>query len=212
MAEELGKIEKPPVEKFAGVRKVIMVPLIFSGKNAPQDFLELYNRCWGQIAGQVAKLEARLGQVTRIYHEMILASGQEGMKILEQLNPSSHQLVKARGENGTNIQPIEDAELAAENMDWERCLMVAMSEKARAKILEFHAESSARRYEYIGRKIDETLGEGEIGLLFIREGHRVQFPGDMEILNVYPPALDEIHRWLRDYGQRMSPSEEKEGK
>jgi hypothetical protein len=26
----------------------------------------------------------------------------------------------------------------------------------------------------------------------------VQFPGDVEVFSIFPPALDEIHRWLRD--------------
>ncbi|MCK4581439.1 MAG: hypothetical protein KAU10_08800, partial [Dehalococcoidia bacterium] len=29
-------------------------------------------------------------------------------------------------------------------------------------------------------------------------GHRLQFPGDIEVFSVFPPALDEIHRWVRD--------------
>ena len=37
-----------------------------------------------------------------------------------------------------------------------------------------------------------------MALLFIREGHRVQFPPDIEVFSVAPPVLDEIHRWLRD--------------
>jgi hypothetical protein len=35
-------------------------------------------------------------------------------------------------------------------------------------------------------------------LLFIREGHLVQFPPDIDVFSVAPPALDEIHRWARD--------------
>jgi hypothetical protein len=37
-----------------------------------------------------------------------------------------------------------------------------------------------------------------VALLFIREGHLVQFPQDIEVFMVAPPALDEIHRWARD--------------
>ena len=38
----------------------------------------------------------------------------------------------------------------------------------------------------------------EAGLLFIREEHSVQFPSDIEVFSIFPPALDEIHRWYRD--------------
>jgi hypothetical protein len=48
------------------------------------------------------------------------------------------------------------------------------------------------------KQISETLKDDEAGLLFIREEHSVQFPTDIEVFSVFPPALDEIHRWFRD--------------
>jgi hypothetical protein len=50
----------------------------------------------------------------------------------------------------------------------------------------------------MAKKISETLEDDEAGLLFIREGHSMQFPGDVEVFSIFPPALDEIHRWLRE--------------
>jgi guanylate kinase len=32
----------------------------------------------------------------------------------------------------------------------------------------------------------------------MRESHQLQFPTDIQIIYVAPPALDEINRWLRD--------------
>jgi len=72
-------------------------------------------------------------------------------------------------------------------------------------ISDFFTESMKKRYEHIAKIIDETLKEDEAALLFIREGHRVQFPSDIEVFSVAPPALDDIHRWLRD----RSATEEK---
>ena len=34
----------------------------------------------------------------------------------------------------------------------------------------------------------------------------VQFPGDIEVFMVAPPALDAIHRWLRDRPTRSEPT------
>jgi hypothetical protein len=63
-------------------------------------------------------------------------------------------------------------------------------------------------------KISETLKGDEAGLLFIREGHSVQFPSDIEVFSIFPPALDEIHRWYRDQARleidkRVEESKEK---
>ena len=56
---------------------------------------------------------------------------------------------------------------------------------------------SSQSYKEFNKVINETLKDDEIAILFIREGHGVQFPDDVEVFSVAPPALDEIHRWLR---------------
>ncbi len=65
---------------------------------------------------------------------------------------------------------------------------------SKPKHSEFYVEASRKRYEHIARRIDEALKANEVGMLFIREGHRVQFPQDIEVFSVAPPALDEIRR------------------
>ena len=39
----------------------------------------------------------------------------------------------------------------------------------------------------------------ETGLLLIGERHQVQFPADIEVFYVAPPALDEYRRWLQNW-------------
>jgi hypothetical protein len=48
-----------------------------------------------------------------------------------------------------------------------------------------------------------------VALLFIREGHLVQFPRDIDVFSVAPPALDEIHRWARDRAAQREKGQEK---
>jgi len=79
-----------------------------------------------------------------------------------------------------------------------------------SKVSEFYVEVAKKRNELMAKKISETLKDDEAGLLFIREGHSVQFPIDIEVFSVFPPALDEIHRWLRDQaGLGIEKAEEK---
>jgi len=73
-----------------------------------------------------------------------------------------------------------------------------MSDKVAMKVSESYIEASRKRYEHISKRIDETLEGDEVAILFIREGHMVQFSKDVEVFSVAPPALNEIHRWLRD--------------
>lgn len=199
MSEELGKIEKPEVGSFTAGRKILQVPLIYAGKDSPADYLELFDKYWQQAVEMITKLENSLGSVTIIYHETVAAGGQEGLKMLEILNPKSHSIVADRSKGEDRLKCIEDNDLLGEVMDWERCIMTGfLSEKVAKQVYQFYNEASHKRYEYIGKTIDETLKAGDVALLFIREGHLVQFPKDIDVFSVAPPALDEIHRWARD--------------
>ena len=198
MSEELGKIEKPPVEEFKRGRKLYFVPLIYCGKESPAEYLEKFNKYWNQVENQMSDLELKLGKVDKIYHELISASGEDGVKAIKDLNDKSYQIIKNRLDKGAQLEATEDRELLTEFMDWSRCLVVGLqNQKVFTKVYESYTEASKKRNEYIAGQIDETLKVDEIGILFIREGHQVQFPSDIQVFYVAPPALDEINRWLR---------------
>jgi hypothetical protein len=199
MAQELGKINKPEADSFKQGRRLLLVPLIYSYKDSPSEYTEKYELYWKQAIGHIANLEAKIGTVSRVYHESISLGGEDGLKIMEGLNPKSCQIAKQRCQDGATLEVIEDKELAEETIDWERCLFIGfLSDKVARKVSESYIEASRKRYEHISKKIDETLQTNEIGVLFIREGHLVQFPEDIEVFSISPPALDEIHRWFRD--------------
>ena len=199
MVEELGKIEKPRAERFKGERKLYVVSLLFSGEGAPDEYMEKFNLYWQHVGEHIANQEAKVGKVTRIYHESIALEGEDGLKVMEELSPLSCRLTSEKCQNGAVLEATELAELADECMDWERCILMGfLSQKAAKVVSAFYRKSSRKRYEHIARRIDETLEDDEVAILFIREGHMVQFPQDIEVFSVAPPVLDEIHRWLRD--------------
>ena len=199
MAEQLGKIEKPEADNYINKRKLYLVPLIFCGEDAPPEYTEKFNLYWKQVNEHLANLESKIGQVSHIYHESITLSGEDGLKLLEKLNPSCCQIARDKSRSGAALEATEDRELLEESMDWERCLLMGfISQKVAKMVVEFYVKASQKRYEQIARRIDETLKANEVGMLFIREGHGVQFPRDIEVFSVAPPALDEIRRWQRD--------------
>lgn len=211
MTEQLGKIEKPEAEQFKGGKKLYLVPLIFSGEDAPAEYKERCQRYWQQVAEQLANLEQKIGRVNRVYHESISLSGEEGMKLAEKINQSCYQIAKNKCDNGATFEVIEDEELLGEVIDWERCVLLGFATmKVASKVSEFYTEASKKRYEFMVNKITETLKDNEAGLLFIREGHRLQFPKDIEVFSIFPPALDEIHRWLRDEADKKKELKEEE--
>ena len=209
MAEELGKIEKPPVENFKGGRKLFFVPLVFSNPETPEDYVEKFNRYWEQVARQIDELAGKLGAVNRVYYELVSESGEAGSKAISQINEKSHGVVRACLEKKAQLEALEESDILMEFMDWNRCLLIGLqAPRVITTVYQAYIEAGKKRKELIARKIDETLKPDEIGLLLMRENHQVQFPPDIQLFYIAPPALDEIKRWLREREQK--PGEEKE--
>lgn len=203
MSQELGKIEKPQAEEFKKGRKLYFVPLIYCEKEPQAEYLEKFNKYWNQVENQVSSLELKLGKIDKIYHELISVGGEDGVKVIKDLNDRSYQIVENRVDKGTQLEATEEAELLTEFMDWSRCLVIGLqNQQVFTKVYEYYTEASKKRNEHIAKHIDETLKADEVGILFMREGHQIQFPSDIKVFYVTPPALDEIKRWLRDQGAK----------
>lgn len=202
---ELGRIERPEAEPFRGERKIYLVPLIFSPKDPPSEYVAILARYWGGAREHIRRLEERIGHVKRLYHESVPVGGDEGLELIEQINPRSHEIAKLKVEAGAIVEPLEDPEILAESVDWQRCLMVVSSQKVAGQIWARYREAARRRNEHMAKRIDESLQPGEAGLLFLLEEHSLQFPQSIQVFYVAPPALDEVHRWVRDHAR---PAEE----
>ena len=198
MSQELGKIERPAAEEYRAARKLFFVPLLFTPRDIQGELFEMVFRYWDQVESQLTSLELKLGIAKKVYHELVPVGGEEGGKIIEELNSTSYGIIKARLEKGAELEPLEDADLLTESMDWTRCLAIGLqNQKVFDKIYESYIEAQKKRNEHIAKVIDDTLKECEVGILLMREGHQVQFPADIEVFYVAPPGLDEIKRWLR---------------
>jgi len=213
MPEKVAKIPKSSVKDFKKGRKLFFVPLIYQGKDSPADYLEKLEKYWKQVEEQLTDLESKLGKVSRIYHELVSSTGDEGVKAIEELNNGSHHIAKSRVEKGARMEAVEDGGVLTEFMDWSRCLAAGVqSQKVLDTVYQSYVEAGKKRNESISRRLDETLKAGEIGILFMREGHQVQFPAGIEVFYITPPALDEINRWLRDYESRKTKDSKAERK
>jgi hypothetical protein len=211
MAEELGKIEKPPVTDFEGGRKLFFVPLILSNQEFPQEYLDKCLLYWEQVDLQISSLEIKLGNVTRIFHELIPESGEKGVQQIKDLKLGSLQIVQNRIERGALLEATEDHDILAELMDWSRCLSLGLqSQKVFSKIYESYNEVHDRRNDFISKKIQDTLKENESSMLIMAEGHHIQFPSDVKVFYIAPPELDDIKRWIRDYEAKIKSAHSEE--
>ncbi len=199
MAEELGKIEKPPAENFRLGRKLLFVPLLYAGEGFPDDYVKLTATYWEQVLKQVTDITARLGSVKHIFHELITESGAAGADAIKQLNPAGAALIEAALGQGAAVAAFEDAANLTEFMDWSRCLYIGLQNPdVEKKVFESYTAAAEQRKKHLAEVIDTTLRQDEMGLLVMRENHQVSFPSDIQVFYVAPPALDEIKRWTRE--------------
>lgn len=209
MSSELGKLEKPEAEQYRGQRKIYLVPLVFAPRQPSPEYAEMYDRYWSGVWEHLLKLEHSMGPISRIYHEAIGTAGAGGLEMAEQMSEKSAAVARIKAEAGASFEAAEDQDLVVESMDWQRCLVMGLeSRKAAEYVWGAYNEALKSRFESMRKRIDETLKPEEAGLLFISEEHRLQFPADVRVFYVSPPALDEIHRWLRDQRQHGAPQGE----
>jgi hypothetical protein len=197
MTEATEKTKEPQSKHFR--RKLYLVPFVFDLQDGPPEYGEKLEAYWGEVGNHVRNLEARFGKISKVYHESVPLGGEEGLKLVEQLNEKAHRMLRRKCQQGGKFVTLEDRDLFEETMDWRRCLAVVLSGPVLRKVSDFYREASRKRYELMAKRIDETLKDEEAGVLIIGEDHAVQFPSDIQVFYVSPPALDELHRLLRNH-------------
>lgn len=196
---QITQMPKPEAGQYKDNRKLFLVPTYNFGPDAPAEGNQLLERYWSEVRDHVDNLERTLGKIARVYHEEVFSAGPEGMEMLEARNHMASSFVKAMCHTNATLQVTEDSALVQESSDWQRCLYMGLiSEKVRTAVMEGLEQATLQRYEYVGKTIDETLEESEVGILFIRENHRIQFSPDIQVFYVAPPALDSLKRWMDD--------------
>ena len=211
-AQELGRVERPPAEQFQGMRRLLLVPLMFAPpaetEGGASDGQAIYDRYWDQVRTQIDALASGLGGLHRIYHESLVEGGQEGLDYLQMAYRHAHSFIQVRFQAGATLEATESIDLITETLDLQRCLMIPFTnDQVAARIQDWLAESTRARYEYIAAQIEQTLQPDETGLLLINERHQVQFPSDLEVFYVAPPALDEYRRWIQNWIARQQQAE-----
>ena len=208
MTTPLSQFPKPEAEQYKGQRKLFLVPSLILSPEAPEEGRNLLERYWSEVRDHIHNLERSLGPVTHIYHETVFSDDEEGMRLLETVNPGAYSFIQAMCQSTARLEVTEEEALVAESSDWQRCLSIGLaSEKVMTLALEGIQQATHQRFEHIGSRIDETLQEDEAGALFIREDHRIQFPSDIRVFFVAPPALDAFKRWIGDLVRQVPPQE-----
>ena len=195
---ELGKIERPSIESVEGKRKLYCVPSIHPIQEAPEDYKTLFTKFWDEAERQIERLE-HAGKVRKVFCEYLIPSGKDAAAALGQINERAAGIMTKKQQEDAEVLAIEREDLLGPFFDWRNCLAVVGTEEVASKVLEFYRESFDRRLKFMLNAIDTGLGSGEAGLLVISDEQRLklQFPPDIEVFLVTPPAYDDILKWMR---------------
>jgi hypothetical protein len=131
------------------------------------------NAMWERIALWASRLA--VGPALRIYQDGLPVSGQE-LRIVEDLAASgsrNHQVVLGLVRRGATLMGTESAELLLREYQLMQSASAGVPDEAtRARYVEHARTLLTQRDRAIAQRINETLGPGETGVLFIGALHQ----------------------------------------
>jgi hypothetical protein len=195
---ELGKVEKPSVEKFLGKKKLFCVNQVYIGEK-DEEFRKLLDRYWTEIDEHLRRLEVA-GRIKKIFLEGLVKDDEENISSIKDINENLYNLLRKRIDEGGKVVPIEEEGIFSAFVDLRNCLFIVRSKEVYEKLYVYYKEVAEKRFEAIKRKIVEAIEEGESALLIMDEHLRglIQFPEEFELFLVVPPSYDEIVKYFRN--------------
>lgn len=129
----------------------------------------------------------------KIYQDGMVANGEVGQKIVEagvKAGSKNYELVLRFIQQGAILVKTEDFKLVKEERD--RLLTITQTKFIIKKLLAFIKYKIIKnrllnkRDKFIAKRIDETLNQGEMGIIFIGAYHNIKkrLPGDIQIIEI----------------------------
>ncbi|MBI2836595.1 MAG: hypothetical protein HYX85_02755 [Chloroflexi bacterium] len=139
---------------------------------------EEVERFWDSIDAFFSSLDA---SGLKIYQDGLIADGAAGLKIISEgvkLGSKNYLIIGKLLGRGAKLVKTEDPFLVKGEYDYIAKIARAKSERERETWASRYRLARDRllhqRDDFIAKRIAETLGEGETGVLFIGASHRVQ--------------------------------------
>ena len=162
-------------------KNLIYVPIMFTTEQfkelvgeVPDDFDRTTKEFWEYVT---KRLKAVSSRIRWVYSDSF--SKDEGKAPF--LGEES-SIVKGLVKNGAQLQSVEDPILAAEVKAWFEMTKTSSSQV----VLELYEESSKEMCRSVMDAIDQTLKNGEMGVLFIDSSLKISFPKDLTVIRMFP--------------------------
>ncbi|MCX7424364.1 MAG: hypothetical protein NTW96_01800 [Planctomycetia bacterium] len=142
------------------------------------------DRFWVAIGGRVRRLRLE-EKHARVYQDGLPVCGFEEKIVRELARAGSpnHQLIVELLDKGAELMGTEDPRLLIEEYELQKQAIPAagLSDRQRRE----HRDRADRllnaRDEFIARRIDDTLADGETGILFLGASHRLDALGPTDV-------------------------------
>ncbi len=142
---------------------------------------------WNEVEKSIANLRLNPKKI-RVYQDGLPYTKEDMvMKIINEAakrGSRNYNIVKNLAEQGTRIEPTESPELLIEEYNFIKMFAEAEGEEreaAKRRYEDAKEQLLKRRDAFIAERINSTLREGEIGILFIGAQHKVKPKLDFDI-------------------------------
>ena len=207
----LGNTGRSSPGQFDGKKKLLLIPTIPITPDFESSNGDLCDKYWDEVVQQIGGLESALATVKFVFHEMIHVGGEEGVKLVEAVSTRASSSIKRYIGSGASMEPVEDEEVLREISDWQRCMSIGLlSKKVYELAMDSYQNLTKQRFETISQKISDTMNTDDVALLFIAEGHGVQFESDVQVFYVSPPSANELRNAIRIHVEKQMAEFEKQ--
>ena len=154
---------------------------------------------WDSISDYFANLEVK---DSKIYQDGLVADGEVGERIVEEgvkAGSTNYEIIDDLVKRGAILVQTEDFPLVKEERD--RIVKITQAKTTTAKLMAYLKYRLAKnrllkkRDNYIAKRIDETLADGETGILFLGAYHNIT---PKLAKGIQPIEVKEVQK-IRDY-------------
>ncbi len=175
------------------LKTLFIIPKMFTpeelnriGSTLPEDYPEKSKEFWGYIDEKLRTQRA----VQKLYYDSLtkFESVEKALEFIKRNNEHCYDIVERLIGLGAKLETTEDPLLVEETASWISMLKDNDGETDLATE-EMLAKNMMDRDKYIAKKIYESLGDGETGILFLAPGRQISndiIPPDVRVIKIQP--------------------------
>ncbi|MCW4031717.1 MAG: hypothetical protein NWE80_05065 [Candidatus Bathyarchaeota archaeon] len=145
----------------------------------PDDFKQKTSEFWSYVRERLLKLS---GKVNKIYRDGIFKDDLEASSQLRSIDNENYLVIKSLVEKGAHFVATEDPILVGESESWVTMLE---NQKSNIVIQELFQKNLEERIRYISDRIEQTLKDNEVGVLFLKPNLRVELNKSIKVIRMW---------------------------